>query len=48
MVDLVAVDEQGEAVEQAVDAVSGLVDGQDDGAALIRHPENIENNFKAQ
>lgn len=34
---LFAVDEQGEAVEQAVDGVSGLVDGQDDGATVVRH-----------
>lgn len=36
---LFAVDQQGEAVEQAVDGVSRLVDGQDDGATVVCHPE---------
>lgn len=37
--DLFAVDEQREAVEQLVDGVARLVDGQDDGAAAAPHPE---------
>lgn len=37
-VDLFSVDEQREAVEQAVDAVPRLMDGQDDGAAVVCHP----------
>lgn len=36
--DLFAVDQQGEAVKQAVDGVSRLVDGQDDGATVSCHP----------
>lgn len=44
--DLFAVDEQGEAVEQAVDGVSGLVDGQDDGATVVRHPTETSVKFK--
>lgn len=31
-------DQQGEAVKQAVDGVSRLVDRQDDGAAISCHP----------
>ncbi len=48
-VDLFAVDQQGEAVEQAVDGVSRLVDGQDDGAAVVCHPEETgrENTLKS-
>lgn len=36
--DLFAVDKQGEAVEQAVDGVARLVDGEDDGATVVCHP----------
>lgn len=36
---LFAVDQQGEVVEQTVDGVSRLVDGQDDGATVVGHPE---------
>ena len=38
MSDLFAGDQQREAVEQAVDGVPRLVDGQDDGATVVRHP----------
>lgn len=43
MSDLFAVDQQREAVEQAVDGVSRLVDGQDDGATVVCHPEETKN-----
>lgn len=42
--DLFAVDEQRQAVEQLVDGVPRLVDGQDDGAAVVRHPERTRTN----
>lgn len=32
------VDQQGEAVEEAVDGVSRLVDGEDNGATTVCHP----------
>lgn len=32
------VDQQGEAVEEAVDGVSRLVDGEDYGATIVCHP----------
>lgn len=41
---LFAADQQREVVKQAVDGVSRLVDGQDDGAAVIRHPETNRRN----
>lgn len=40
--DLLAGDQQGEAVKQAVDGVSRLMDGEDDGAAAVRHPTETE------
>lgn len=42
--DLFAVDEQRQAVEQLVDGVPRLVDGQDDGAAVVRHPGRTRTN----
>lgn len=42
--DLFAVDEQRQAVEQLVDGVPRLVDGQDDGAAVVRHPRGTKTN----
>lgn len=39
MSDQFAVDQQREAVKQAVDGVSWLVDGQDDGATVSCHPK---------
>lgn len=36
---LFAVDQQSEVVEQTVDGVSRLVDGQNDGATVVGHPE---------
>lgn len=38
--DLFSVDEQCQTVEQFVDGVARLMDGQDDGAAMVPHPEH--------
>lgn len=42
---LFAVDQQGEAVEQAIDGVSRLVDGQNDGATVVCHSDENETNM---
>lgn len=43
--DLFAIDEQREAVKQPVDGEPRLVNGQNDGAAVVRHPEEIDKTF---
>lgn len=45
--DLFAIDEQRQAVEELEDRVPRLVDGQDDGAAVVRHPGHTETNVSS-